>query len=379
MTVNSWRRGSASVLIAAACGGVTGCSRAEALPAGWKTDCVGRMQIGLPGKVEVAALAQEEFQKYATGTGYAYPIAKFPDGQRAFSSSLSFMGLIVISHPVDDVARKRFLLAAEQAKTDDAKTLKDRHGVNVLGDPATFESLPIAKQKALAWRMGPIYSAYIEIGQSGLSWGISSRPARLPALEEYYQTLIDGVSARPLYTEPSEPGVCLPYAFIRDDGKHGRKINMTYRVQDHPDITIWLEDHGASRVDNKRISDHDIAIRRSDNFWVQYYSGERTEIRSVWRDSYKKVKLPAGKGVESFVAMKREDGTEDYGYLLTIRGDPDEKEDRPDLMMYVIRYAANAKSKGIEPVSQEQVLEMGRAVAASIRHRVEGVDETPSK
>ncbi|WP_176462322.1 T6SS immunity protein Tli4 family protein [Ralstonia solanacearum] len=375
MMVRPWRRGVASVLIAAACGGVTGCSRAEALPAGWKTDCVGRMQIGLPGEVEVAAFPINDFQNYATGKLGA----KLLDGQRIFSSSLSFMGLIAISHPADDAARKRFFQAAEQKKANDAKKLKQRHGISVFGYPATLEPLSTAKQKALAWRIGPNYSVYIEVEKIGLWWNVGSSHDQLPLLEEYYQTLIEGVSERPLYTEPSEPGVCLPYVFIRDDGKHNRSIDTTYRLREHPDITIWLEDQGASRVDNKRISDHDIAIRRSDNFWVQYYSGERTEIRSVWRDSYKKVKLPAGKGVESFVAMKREDGTEDYGYLLTIRGDPDAKEDRPDLMMYVIRNAANAKSKGIEPVSQEQVLEMGRAVAASIRHRVEGVDETPSK
>ena len=76
--------------------------------------------------------------------------------------------------------------------------------------------------------------------------------------------------------------------------------------------------------------------------------------------------------------MTREDGTQDFGYLLVIRGEPDAKDDRPDLTMYVIRDAANAKAKGVEAVSKEQVLEMGRAVAASIRHRTEGV-ETPSK
>ncbi|KFX26596.1 T6SS immunity protein Tli4 family protein [Ralstonia solanacearum] len=375
MMMRPWQRSLVSVLIAAVYGGMAGCSRAEALPAGWKSDCVGRMQIGLPGDVEVAAFGDKDFQNYAPGDRSE----KFPDGQRAFTSSLSFMGLIAVSHPVDDVARKRFLEIAKRTETNEAKKLKERGGISVLHYPATFEVLSTAKQKALAWRIGPSYSAYIEVGASGLWWGVDSSPDQLPALEEYYQTLIEGVSARPLYTVPSEPGVCLPYAFIRDDGKHDRKINTTYRLREHPDITIWLEDQGASRVDNARISNHDIAIRRSDNFWIQRYAGGRFLLRSLWSSDYKKVKLPAGKGVESFVAIKREDGTEDYGYLLTIRGDPDAKEDRPDLMMYVIRNAANAKSKGIEPVSQEQVLEMGRAVAASIRHRVEGVDETPSK
>ncbi|WP_055335466.1 T6SS immunity protein Tli4 family protein [Ralstonia solanacearum] len=375
MIVNPWRRHLASVLVAAAYGGMTGCSQAGVLPDGWKADCVGRMQIGLPGDVEVAALTAEDFQNYVPGKRNE----KFQDGKRVFASSLSFMGLIAVSHPVDDAVRKRFLEIAKRTGVDEAKRLKERHGISALHYPATFESLPTAKQKGLAWRIGPSYSAYIEVGESGLWWGVDSSPDQLPALGEYYQTLIEGVSARSLYTVPADPGVCLPYVFIRDDGKHDRKINATYRLREHPDITIWFEDQGAERAEKGRNPDRYSATGRSDFFWMQRYSGGRFALRSLWGDTYKKVSLTAGNGVESFVAMKRADGTEDYGYLLAIRGDPDAKEDRPDLMMYVIRDAANARSKGIEPASQEQILGIGRAVAASIRHRVGSVSETPSK
>jgi hypothetical protein len=333
------------------------------------------MQIGLPGEAEMAAIAVEDFQSYVPGKLLG---AKLPGGQRTFGSSFSFMGLIAISNPADDAARKRFLQAAGQIKADDAQTLKERRGVSVYGYPATFESLSTAKQKGLAWRIGPSYFTYIEAGHSGLWWSVNSSPDKMSGLDEYYQTLIAGVSARPLYVVPPEPGVCLPYVFIRDDGTHGRKIDTTYRLREHPDITIWLQDEGALHVQKDRNPDLYTATGRMDWFWTQYFSGRRTAIRSAWHESYKKVKLPAGKGVESFVEMTREDGTQDFGYLLVIRGEPDAKDDRPDLMMYVIRDAANAKAKGVEPVSKEQVLEMGRAVAASIRHRTEGV-ETPSR
>ena len=357
---------------------ISGYGRAEELHAEWRTDCVGRMQIGLPGDVEVAALSADAFRDYVAGRGAAYPGAQFPDGRRAFTSTLSFIGSIVVSHPVDDAERKRFFQAAEQTKADDARTLKQQHGVSVYGYPATVEPLPVAKQKALAWRIGPSYSAYIEMGRNGLSWGVNSTPDQLPGLDRYYHTLIEGVSPRPLYTVPSESGVCLPYTFIHDDGTNGRYVNSTYRLREHPDITIWLEDRSARRVRKGQDPDLYSATERTDYFWMQNYSRARLTVRSLWRDLYKKVSLPAGNGVESFVALKRKDGTEDFGYLLAIRGDPDSKEDKPDLLMYVIRDAANAKSKGIEPVNQETVLEIGRAVAASIHHRAEGV-ETPSK
>lgn len=66
-------------------------------------------------------------------------------------------------------------------------------------------------------------------------------------------------------------------------------------------------------------------------------------VRSLWRELYKKVQVPAGRGVESFVALKRKDGTEDYGYQLSIRSEPG-AENRPDLMMYVIRDAVKCAS-----------------------------------
>ena len=353
---------------------ISGYGRAEELHAEWRTDCVGRMQIGLPGDVDVAAFSADDFQKYAAGKRGA----KLPDGQRIFDSTLSFMGLIAVSQPVSDETRNLFLQIAEHKRAASEKKLKDNNGISVYGYPATFEQLPIASQKAVAWRIGPAYSTYVEIGKSGLWWSVNGTPDQLSGLEEYYQTLIDGVSARPLYAVPSDSGVCLPYAFIRDDGKHDRSVNTTYRLKDHPDITIWLEDQGARRVQQGQDPHLYSAIERTDYFWMQSDSSARVSVRSLWRGLYKNVSLPAGKGVESFVALKRKDGTEDFGYLLAIRGDPDSKEDKPDLLMYVIRDAANAKAKGIEPVNQEKVLEIGRAVAASIHHRTEGV-ETPSK
>ena len=134
MTVQRWQRYWVLILISVGCGMMTGFSKAGELPAGWQIDCVGRMQIGVPGEADLAAFPSDDFQKYVPGKQGA----RFQDGQRIFDSELSFMGLIVVSHPVDDVARKRFLQTAEKKKADDEKTLKERHGVSVFGYPANL-------------------------------------------------------------------------------------------------------------------------------------------------------------------------------------------------------------------------------------------------
>lgn len=56
-------------------------------------------------------------------------------------------------------------------------------------------------------------------------------------------------------------------------------------------------------------------------------------------------------------------------YLAVVRGDPDAAEDTPDLMLYVIRDAANATKRGVTPIGRDQLLELARGIAASIRKR----------
>lgn len=45
------------------------------------------------------------------------------------------------------------------------------------------------------------------------------------------------------------------------------------------------------------------------------------------------------------------------------------KEDEPDLRFYVIREGANAKEKGLEPVSEKEILKMAETIAGSVRRR----------
>jgi len=92
-------------------------------------------------------------------------------------------------------------------------------------------------------------------------------------------------------------------------------------------------------------------------------------LRSAWHDSYRNITLSGSKGVESFVSIVREDDTVDYGYLVAARGDPDAKEDTPDLMLYVIQDSKNARAKGIEPIGKDAFLEMAQTIAASVKRR----------
>ncbi|MDB5802375.1 MAG: hypothetical protein JWL63_3314 [Rhodocyclales bacterium] len=181
---------------------------------------------------------------------------------------------------------------------------------------------------------------------------------------------VSGIASRPFGTVPHIPGVCLPYIFIGDDETPGRSISATYRLKDHPDITIWLEDSNAARIGPGQNPEKFTPVSQSDFFWTQRYgSGVRKSVRSIWAIPYRNIDFAGQKGVESFVRIIRGDDAEDFGYLAVVRGDPDAKKDTPDLMLYVIRDAKNSTAKGIEPVSKDAFLEIAQTIAASVKRR----------
>ncbi|CAK9886221.1 MAG: hypothetical protein XXXJIFNMEKO3_02649 [Candidatus Erwinia impunctatus] len=58
-------------------------------------------------------------------------------------------------------------------------------------------------------------------------------------------SLLNRFRERELYEVPSEQGFCLPYGFIvNDGGDKKRNMTVTYRLKDHPDITIFFQDLG---------------------------------------------------------------------------------------------------------------------------------------
>ena len=144
-----------------------------------------------------------------------------------------------------------------------------------------------------------------------------------------------------------------------------RDIAVTYRLRDHPDVTVLLKDATAASAPNKEVL---TAKYRTNDFWAQY-GGGTTDFKSAWSPVARDVNLAGQSGMQTFVQFVRKDGTQDFGYLAVAPGDPDAKEDTPDLMLYVIRDAKNAKAKGIEPVSKEALLEMAQTIAASVRRR----------
>ncbi|AIY40555.1 hypothetical protein LT85_1397 [Collimonas arenae] len=341
---------------------------AQEIPADWKMECVGRLQLSFPSEVDVAGYTFKKLEEQIDGGGE--PQFQFQDGSAANWSSLQYGGLIYTSNSLEkkeyselEIHMKKWMensrLSSLNRKNEDAKNRQ-------------FEILATNPQTGMAWHVDERYRAFLSIRDHVFLWNVTGRSSKNQEPERSnLSTIVNGLSYRSLYAVPRTAGVCLPFFFIRDndlDKNLSRVIAMTYRLKSHPDVTIMLEDATADQFDSEKrekISEPDYVI---DDFWTQYRSPDAS-IRSLWEFPIKRsVTLAGQKGLASFVKITRE-GNIDYGYFATVRGDPKAKTDTPDLRLYVIQEGSKAKAKGIEPIGKEEFLKMAETIAASVQRR----------
>jgi len=358
-------KGSHCVVLAFALS-ASGCSNAREIPADWKAECVGRMQLSFPGEVEVAAnsakMLEAEYKKRS-----AQPRFEFPDGEYAGWSLLQVPEWIFVSPPLTTNERDRLEIAAKQDKERVKEWVRTESGKGA-SQKEFFESLDLNSRRGSASRVGSAYDVSLFVGDVMIrTW--SGKDKDWGEHRKDFGKFLSGTSSRKLSEIPIHSGVCLPYAFLRDEENTRRYIATTYRLRQHPDVTVLLKDVTAVVADpkaNPAVYDPESG---SDSFWGRYDNTYRKSLSSEWYRPYKRITLSNSKGVESFVKIVREDGAVDYGYLVVARGDPHAKEDTPDLMLYVIQNSKNAKAKGIEPVSKEAFLQLAQTIAASVKRR----------
>jgi Tle cognate immunity protein 4 C-terminal domain len=331
---------------------ISGCSAQEVAVAS-KLECIGRLQIAFPTDVDVAAFVPTDRSR----EGFT-PEAMFLDGEPALWSDLGYLGGVRVAGQLDQVSLKQLL-------TQRMKVREKFRAVSLAGD---FVDRSVKLQSGFGFDAQNRAHLTVAMGSTVVLWSGYSGLSALQR-EQDYLVLVRGLRERKIFSVPAEIGVCLPFAFIRDDGIPRRHIATTYRLKAHPDITIMLRDATAARVDPKADPHVYDPKAKSDDFWARYDSAYRKSLRSVWSTPYKQIKLAGSVGVESFVKIVREDGSEDYGYLAVGRGDPDAEIDTPDLMLYVIQNSKKAKAQGVTPLDKDAVLKMAQTIAASVKRR----------
>lgn len=322
---------------------------------GWINDCVGRMQISLPGPSEVAAYSTKNFSKLFGETEKTSPF-EFEDGQIAAYSTGS-----PITHAASpDETRTLLNLAKNRLESVYQRTRKK-------GNSNFFEEIHTKPSQGVIYRYNDNYSAVITVGSHLLKTrGGDEGVPWIETKKDLHATL--NMKPRAVGEIPHQPGICMPYVFKEDSGTEYRSIATTWRLKEHPDITILLEDEKAEPL-SKYIDPAKVTpVRKVEFFWEQNYRDAYRYGDYLWRAMHD-VKLANVKGKGIPMEMTRRDGTIDYGYFAAANGDPNAKEDTPNLQFYVLQNSQKAISQGIKPLEKKEFLKLVEEIAASIRHR----------
>jgi len=186
---------------------------------------------------------------------------------------------------------------------------------------------------------------------------ISNKP-EIPSLLKHFQS-------RELYEVPTEQGFCIPYGFIAGDSGHEpRNMAVTYRLKNHPDVTIFFQDLGmkpkAGKEDDMNEKDY---VTWLWNWQYQWSAVSKKLITPKWRT----IEMDGRKGVGTFVKSVYKDGSLNYGYVAYVKGDRSARNLTPDLLLYVMQDSRQAKEN--PPMDKDELEKMAERITSSIRKR----------
>ncbi|QDK18301.1 T6SS immunity protein Tli4 family protein [Leclercia adecarboxylata] len=204
-------------------------------------------------------------------------------------------------------------------------------------------------------------------GKNQKSTGEKSQTAeaQIKKSEPEVLSLLKRFRPRELYEVPPEPGFCIPYGFIAGDSGHEpRNMGVTYRLKNHPDITIFFQDLGPNPGPGERRPDPNMSAKDYVTyFWNRRYGHSFRKIK-LYGKEFTYPEIDNRKAVAAFAKFTRFSKEIDYGYVAFVKGTiPDE----PDLLFYVMRDSRQAK--GNPPMDKDQLKKMAEQIVSSIKRR----------
>lgn len=197
-------------------------------------------------------------------------------------------------------------------------------------------------------------------------------------MEPITQSLMKHFRPRELFEVPSEQGFCLPYGFIAgDSGQTPHEMGVTYRLIDHPDVTIFFLDFG---VNKERRTDKYSMKDAMTRMWQNSYlmgAYEKELLSPQWQH----IEMDGREGMATFVKatynnyptydynghVKEYNNYINYGYLAYVRGDKETRNKKPDLLLYISQDSSQAKNK--QPMSKDELFDIAEHITRSVTRR----------
>jgi len=383
----------------------------------WKNECVGYYQLELPDNLEVALYPVEDVVnpgKQPESDGgiktrlYASPKITFgktvsiqdkDSVQAQFTEFYYGQYKLGISSqartPIDWLAYKRKVAADMDFRVEVARQYEERN-FKSFDEPVTpkiefnrkHDYLIKDYPDAFTLYVNRTYSLYINEDEHLYHFwrkyqkdtGDKSQTVekQLRDSEPEILSLLNRFRPRKLYEVPKEQGFCLPYGFIAGDSGHEpRNMGVTYRLKEHPDVTIFFQDFG---MNGEMSRDKGSMKEAVTHMWNNRYlmGAKKKELLSP---KWKNIKMDNREGMATFVKATYSNVpvydykghvTEhlnyiDYGYLAYIRGDKENRNEVPDLLLYV---SQNTKQlNGKPPMGKDELKKLAEHIASSVKRR----------
>ena len=179
-------------------------------------------------------------------------------------------------------------------------------------------------------------------------------------------SLLKRFRARKLYEVPAEQGFCLPYGFIAgDSGQEKRNMAVTFRLKEHPDVTIFFQDLGTNPGPGERRPDPKMNTKDYVTyFWNVRYGHSFRDIK-LHGKGFSSPDMDNRQAVAAFAKFTRYDKEVDYGYVAMVKGRENSTE--PDLLFYVMRDSRQVKDH--PPMDKDELEKMAEHIISTIKRR----------
>ena len=361
-------------------------AKTPAIPENWKTECVGYFQISLPGEVEVGVVRTNPDPSKGNHNLQH-------KGNQFFADSIYFGSSIRIS----SMRKER---SFSRIKNEKPKEIEQRRQMAVTLSP--FQTMEYKSDENLItyFSQGKSWvSASAFIYQADRIYYFRTSENELPPAEAETEVkfirsnFLQNFRPRALYEVPQEKGFCMPYGFVKDGTPQSRSMGTIMRLKDHPDIRILFRDQSASFMKSYSGEENPTVEKELRAFWERP-DWDGLKYQALGFRKFPSVQMGGYKGQSTFVeitrrtrsskdqcswddkyfskAEKKEAGclpqTKDYGYIAYVKGDPDAKEDTPNLLLYVMQDSQNAPD-GKPTIGKDELRKMADTIAASIKRR----------
>lgn len=383
----------------------------------WKNECVGYYQLALPDNLEVALYPIEDFvnpSKQPESDGdidtrlYASPKINFEkssavvDNNSSQSQFTEFyynqykLGVSSQSRtPIDWLAYRKRVAANRDFYIKYTRQYEERN-LKLVNEPVTPEVEFNRKYgytikdytDAFSLYTNRTYALYVKKEErlyhfwkkNQKDTGDKSQTAEKYVRESEPEvlSLLSRFQSRKLYQVPMEQGFCMPYGFVAGDSGHEeRNMGVTYRLKEHPDVTIFFQDYG---VNGERLTDKGSMKEAVTHMWNGSYlmGASKKELLSP---KWQRINMDGREGMSTFVKATYSNipvydykghvserlNYINYGYLAYVRGSKENRNNEPDLLLYVSQDSRQVKNQ--PSMNKDDLKKIAEHIVSSVKRR----------